>query len=223
MLVHTLLVAHIIVLGYWLGSDLVINSTFRHLCYSESMPFEYRDGLMDHVLNVDQHVRYALILQLGLGTSVAAFRGYLPGMERTALIAGIFTLTWLALVELTHRLRKSPSATKLAGVDRGIRYVMLVVLLIMGLGTLFGLLPLEFVPTWLSWKLVLFAGVILCGVAIRFEVIRFYKVWQEIRDSGSNLQLEGEIQGTYVRSRTILILLWSAIAGMVILSVWKPQ
>ena len=63
MLQKTLLVAHIVVLGYWLGADLVINSTYRYVSWSHGMPFAERSRLMDHVMHVDQHVRYALVLQ----------------------------------------------------------------------------------------------------------------------------------------------------------------
>lgn len=58
-----ILVFHIAVLGYWLGSELVINSTYRYVSYSRNMPFDERQRLMDHVMVVDQHVRYALVLQ----------------------------------------------------------------------------------------------------------------------------------------------------------------
>ena len=70
MIAHTLLVFHIAVLGYWLGSELVINSTYRHVAWAADMPFEQRDRLMDHVMDADQHVRYALLLQLMLGFRV---------------------------------------------------------------------------------------------------------------------------------------------------------
>ena len=79
MLVQALLVAHIAVLGYWLGAELVINSTYRYVSWSGAMPFPERDRLMQHVMDVDQHVRYALILQAGLGAALAALLGHVPG------------------------------------------------------------------------------------------------------------------------------------------------
>ena len=39
MLLHVLLVIHIVVLGYWLGAELVINSTYRYVSYGSDMPF----------------------------------------------------------------------------------------------------------------------------------------------------------------------------------------
>jgi len=50
----------------------VINSTYRNVANSDAMPVAERGRLMDHVMNVDQPVRYALVLQMTLGTALAA-------------------------------------------------------------------------------------------------------------------------------------------------------
>lgn len=54
-MISWLLAAHIAVLGYWLGAELVINSTYRLVCFADDMPFAQRDQLMDHVMAIDQH------------------------------------------------------------------------------------------------------------------------------------------------------------------------
>ena len=217
MLIQTLLAAHIVVLGYWLGAELVINSTYRYVSWASALPFAERNRLMDHVLDVDQHVRYALILQAGLGTTLAALLGYIPGHETTAVVAAVLAVLWLLLVEATHRLRKSPLGKTLAGVDGAIRYVAIVVLLIAGAGALIGYTSL---PGWLSLKLALFAGVIASGLGIRVWIIRFYKTWHVIARDGSTESLEHSIRQIYVRATSVLALLWSFIAGITALSVW---
>lgn len=77
-----LLVAHIAVLGYWLGSELVINSTYKYVSHRGDMEFAERARLMDHVMHVDQHVRYALVLQAGLGFMLAIAYGFIPGGDK---------------------------------------------------------------------------------------------------------------------------------------------
>jgi hypothetical protein len=219
VLVKFLLVAHIAVLGYWLGSELVINSTYRYVSWSAGMPFAERNRLMDHVMDVDQHVRYALVLQAGLGTMLAALLGYLPGGAALASTAFAGMVAWLALVELTHRLRSLESGRRLAAVDRGVRYVAIVTLLalaalaVTGRGTL---------PGWLGWKLAAFAGVIGCGLGIRFALMAFYRSWVEIAREGSSPAREQSIRRTYVQATGILGLLWVFIAAIAALSLWKP-
>lgn len=219
MLYSALLIAHIAVLGYWLGSELVINSTYRYVSWSAGMPFDERNRLMDHVMDVDQHVRYALILQAGLGTALAALLGYLPGGNALVASVGVFAAAWLVLAEATHRLRKTSAGQNLAALDRGIRYVAIAGLAVFCVAALAGVVAL---PRWLSWKLLLFAGVITCGVGIRWQLIRFYVTWKKIAADGSNEAYEGEIRRTYVAATSILGTLWVFILGIAILSWWKP-
>lgn len=219
MLLQTLLVAHIAVLGYWLGSELVINSTFRYVSYADGLPFAERDRLLDHVMDVDQHVRYALILQLGLGTALAALYGYLPGGAALAVVAGLFAAAWLVLVELTHRRRKSSAGTMLALADHAVRHAVLLALLVHGALSLTGLLR---APGWLAWKVILFAGVIVCGVGIRLTLVRYFAVWQEIGAHGSDAALESRLRQDYRRATSVLVVLWLLIAAITVLSVVKP-
>jgi len=219
MLLQTLLVAHIAVLGYWLGAELVINSTFRYVSYADGLPFAQRDRLLDHVMDVDQHVRYALILQLGLGTALAALYGYLPGGAAFAVVAGLFAVAWLALVELTHRRRKSSAGTLLALADHAVRHAVMLALLLLGALALTGVLP---APGWLAWKMILFAGVIVCGVGIRLALVRYFAVWQEIGAHGSDDALESRLRQGYRRATTVLVTLWLLIAAITVLSGVQP-
>ena len=134
MIAAWLLVAHIAVLGYWLGSEFVINSTYRYVSYSGAMPFAERARLMDHVMEVDQHVRYALVLQASLGPAIAALYGYIPGGEAAAIGFGLFGALWFAFVELVHRLRHRPVGRTLGAIDRGSRYVLMAVLVAIAAG-----------------------------------------------------------------------------------------
>ena len=219
MFAHALLVLHIVVLGYWLGAELVINANFRFVTRASSLPFDERDRLLDHVLDVDQHVRYALILQAGLGTMLAALLGYLPGGNALALAAAVLAGTWLVLVEITHRLRKRPGGPLLARADAVLRYSLMAALIATGALAFAGALSL---PGWLATKLLLFAGVILCGLGIRWAIIRYYKSWFVLEREGSTPQLETELQQRYWQATTILLVLWALIAGIAALSVGKP-
>jgi hypothetical protein len=219
VLIKFLLVAHIAVLGYWLGAELVINSTYRYVSWAAGMPFPERNRLMDHVMDVDQHVRYALVLQAGLGTMLAALLGYLPGGATLAWTAAIGMLAWLALVEVTHRRRSTPTGRRLAALDRGIRYAAIIALLGLGVLAAAGQTPLQ---TWLAWKLAAFAGVIACGLGIRFALMDFYRTWTEIARAGSSDAREQAVRRTYVQATSVLGLLWLLIAAVVALSILKP-
>lgn len=171
-------------------------------------------------MDVDQHVRYALVLQAGLGTVLAALLGYIPGGATLAWVAAIVCIAWLIFIELIHRARHNSFGRKLAFFDRLIRYVLLLFLWGLGLAVAFGLIDLQL---WLTWKLVLFGGVIACGVGIRISIIEFFKVWNEIELKGSNEVREKSIRWIYTWGTGILLLLWVLIAAIAVLSVMKPS
>jgi len=220
MLIHSLLVAHIVVLGYWLGSELVINSTYRHVSWASSLALADRNRLMDHVMHVDQHVRYALVLQFALGFSLVFLLGYLPGAKQGAVITAFLGICWLVLVELTHAFRKRPVGTSLAALDRGIRYLLMTGLVVLAVAALLGQAGL---PPWLAWKLVCFAAVMACGVGIRLVLVRLFVVWKELPGTGSAPGVEEAIRSMYWKATSVLYLLWVFIAAIVWLSVFKPS
>jgi hypothetical protein len=219
MLIEALLLAHIAVLGYWLGSDLVINSTFRFVSRASSMPFVERARLLDHVMDVDQHVRYALVLQVGLGTALAALLGYLPGGAALAWAAGAVAVAWLILVEVTHRWRRRPVGTPLGRIDRATRYVAVAAAVVLAIGGLTGSFSLT---GWLAWKLALLAGAIVSGLGIRFELTRYFRVWHEIGAEGSTAMRESLLRRRYTSATAVLVVLWLFIASIVALSLLKP-
>ena len=211
-------VLHIAVLGYWLGSELVINSTYRYVSFSDRMPFAERTRLMEHVMHVDQHVRYALVLQASLGTALAAFYGFFPGGLALAWAALGVGALWLVFVEAVHQLRHAPAGRVLAALDRGLRYALVVLLLALALGWLGGSWP---VPDWLRLKLGLFAGVIACGVLIRFALIAHFRTWAEMTRDGPSDAGNAVIRRTCIRATAVLVLLWLFIAAITLVSVEK--
>lgn len=219
MLLQILLVAHIAVLGYWLGSELVINSTYRYVSFAGSTPFAERNRLMEHVMHVDQHVRYALVLQAGLGFSLAALYGLVPGGARTAAVAGVLCVLWLVFVEAVHRLRHSGVGALLGSIDRGSRYLFMALLLALALGLLGGGWNM---PLWLRWKLALFAGVMAAGVGIRLALISHFHTWKRMAIEGADDASNAIIRVTYVKATSVLGVLWLFIAAIVVVSIWKP-
>lgn len=208
-----LLAMHTVVLGYWLGSDLVINSEYRFIVHRHDLPVAARQEMTDHLMKVDQHVRYALVMQATLGTMLLAGLGLLPGsLGGVALVAG---LAWLGLVEATHRTRKIALGQRLALLDRVVRYALALALL--GLAATQGDWPV-----WLRLKLGLFAGVIGCGVLIRFQLIRHFGTWSEVLAQGSTPEREASLRATYRRATSILAGLWLQVFTIAALAVLRP-
>lgn len=210
---------HIAVLGYWLGAELAINSTYRYVAYSAGMDFPERRRLMKHVMHIDQHVRYALVLQAGLGFALSALYGYVPGMAATVWGAAFLAAAWLAFIEVVHRRRGTPSGVRLATIDRRMRYALVAVFVAIALG----LVGADWaMPSWLRLKLALFAGVMACGVGIRLMLLRHFRAFARMEQEGTTDETNEIVRRTYVQATSILVLLWVFITAIVVVSVWKP-
>lgn len=220
MLAQALLVAHIAILGYWLGSELPINSTYRRVCFGAQLPFPERNRMMEHVMSADQHVRYALVLQVATGFALAALYGLVPGGVTAASIAALLGALWLAFIEAVHRLRHGPAGRRLGAIDRGSRYLVMAVLVAMAAGLIGRGWP---TPGWLRLKLALFAAVMACGVGIRLVLLAHFRIWKVMAQEGPSEQSNALIRGIYIRATSILGLLWALIACIVVISVWKPM
>lgn len=206
-------------LGYWLGAELVINSTYRYVAYGSDIPFPERSRLMQHVMHVDQHVRYALILQAGLGVALSALYGWVPGGTATAWAAAVLAAAWLAFVEVVHRLRLTARGKRLAKLDRGMRYLLIALLLAIAFGMVGGGWSM---PSWLRLKLGLFAGVVASGVGIRLALLGHFRTFAKMAKEGADEESNAIVRKIYVRATSILVLLWVFIAALVVVSVWKP-
>lgn len=219
MLTQIILVAHITVLGYWLGAELIINSTYRRVAFGSDLPFAERTRWMEHVMGADQHVRYALALQAGLGFILADQFGYIPGGSALDWTVAGLTLVWLAFIELTHRLRGRAAGKWLAAADRGTRYVLIALLIMMSVGLVGGGWAM---PLWLRVKLSLFAAVVACGVGIRLVLLRHFRTWSVMARHGLTAQINAVIRQVYFQGTLILVILWMFIASIVTVSIWRP-
>ncbi len=218
-MIHWLLVAHIIVVGYWLGAELVINSSFRFATRDVASSHDARDRMLKHVMDTDQHVRFALVLQASLGTILMAAYGWVPGGQPLMIAAAMVGLFWLCFVEYIHRVRHSVAGERLAALDRGSRYVLMAVLLLMSVGLIGGNWP---IPLWLRFKFAAFAGVIATGVLVRLQLIRFFRVWGEMKSAGVTDARNARVIALEKQATFLIVMIWVFIAIIVALSLFKP-
>ena len=208
ILLAILQLLHVLVLGCWLGAELVINRSFRSAILTLDKPFVERDRMLTQVMKINQFVRYALVVQIATGVCLAALLGYLPIDFGLVLIFG---LAWVLLIYLGHSWSTRRAGQILKIIERDLRLVVIGVLVIVsGLGVI----SEAYLPFWLAVKLFLFAGVIACGLGIRFVLLGLFNVWTKMRERGSTPSDESENRKIYSQATTILILLWTTLTAI---------
>ncbi|HVN43594.1 MAG TPA: hypothetical protein VMT50_12490, partial [Steroidobacteraceae bacterium] len=108
-----LLWMHVLVMGYWVGSDLVVNALTLYLVRARTLPGPERKRLWDFLMHVDQHPRNALILSVPIGFTLAAQIG-LARLDNAALaVLWAGSAAWFGYMWLTHWRREGSTGAEL--------------------------------------------------------------------------------------------------------------
>lgn len=211
---------HVLVMGYWIGSDLVVNALTHYVTRSSSLPGTERKRLWDFLMDVDQHPRNALILSVPLGFTLAAQTG-LVWLDNAALATlWIASAAWFVCMWAAHWKRSAASGPALAKWDWRIRYVLIVAFLFVGIVSLVTGRPLA--APWLAWKVTLFAGVLACGIGIRHYIRVSYAAWPRIWAGEGTAADEAAVRTSMRRATWALWCLWLMLAAIGWLGVAKP-
>jgi len=201
-----LLWMHILVMGYWIGSDLVVNALTHYLARAEALPGPERKRLWDFLMHVDQHPRNALILSVPLGFTLAAQIG-LARLDNAALaVLWAGSAVWLGYMWFAHWGREGAAGAALAKWDWRTRYILIATFLFIGVQSLATGEPLA--APWLAWKVILFAGVMACGIGIRHYIRETYAAWPRIWEGRGTAEDEATVRKALMRATRVLWVLW---------------
>jgi hypothetical protein len=199
--------AHVLVMGYWIGSDLVVNQLTHYVARSAALPPAERKRLWDFLIHVDQHPRNALILSVPIGFTLAAVLGLMPLGRGGLVLLWLASAAWFGFMWLTHLRRETVLGPTLARWDWRSRYLLITFFLALGVVSLATGAPLR--APWLAWKVVLFAGVLACGIGIRFYIAAAYRAWPRIWAGQGSAADEALVRSSMQRGTYVLWTLWA--------------
>jgi hypothetical protein len=212
--------AHVVVWGYWVGSDLAVNQLTHYLTHAERMDGRERNRLWAFLLDVDQHPRNALILSVPLGLTLASMLGLLPLGNIGLTVVWVVSAAWFAFMWLVHLRGTTPAGAALRTWDVRIRYGVIAIALVVGGGSLLFGKPVA--AGWLAAKLVLFALVAAAGIGIRYYIQQFMRTWPAIVEQGSTPEREASIRQAMRRGTWVLVGLHVLLVAIAWLGHAKP-
>lgn len=209
---------HVAIMGYWLGSDFVLNALTHYFKNARDLPAVQRLKLWDFLLLVDQHPRNALILSLPLGFHLAADLDLSP--VKGAWLAAVWgaSLAWFGFIWVLHFQVGRPAYKPLSRLDLGLRWSLIALLFAIGAASMLSGSPLA--ARWLGAKVALFAGVIACGMGIRHYIAQVYKVLPRI--GSGDADVEPTIMIALNRGSYVLYGLWTLVGIIGYLGAAKP-
>ena len=210
---------HMIVLGYTLGSDFVVDQrTFYLIGASDVTPAE-RTRLLKSILLSDQHPRMGLILFIATGAAMESLAGrhlppdYLPWL---GLLAGL----WLIEIWLAFLTSDKPWGRALVNGDIAWRYILGLAFLGCGFWSLLGDGPFD--AHWISVKYILLGVIIAGGVTVRFCVRQLQAAWPDYQANGSSPRFEATLKASLYRAISITWTIWMLYLVIAWLTLFQP-
>lgn len=213
--------AHVLVMGYWLGSELVINALTHYIARTTSLPADERMRLWDFLLDVDQHVRNAMIMSVPLGFTLASMLGLVPLAAPAMWALWLVSALWFWFMWMVHWRRQAPEGAVLAKWDWRVRYVLIA---LFGGSGLYSLLTGWPYPTaWLALKVMLLAGAIICGIFVRHYIREAYRSALPAIAAGRATPADNEeFRVLMVKGTWALVVLWVILFTIGALGALKP-
>ncbi len=220
-----LVVIHLLLLTYWLGGDLGVFYSSRHVLRTEHSPAT-RAVALKIMGWLDMAPRLCMVLFLASGISLLAvdpLGRHRFGGWRIALV-WVLTLGWAALVVGDHHYTGTPLGRRINRLDLVVRCGLVVGLVGVGLYTLVAHDPfgVDTNPKWLGGKLVAYALTVAMGVCIRIKLRPFGPAWVALQSGTQTDDNERVLRRAINGSIPFVALIWVFVVTAAVLGVAKP-
>lgn len=216
-----LLFAHVILFVYWLGSDIGVFYGIGYVANPE-LSVETRRTVMSILHWIDAFPRICLVMMVPVGLTLSIQTGILP--VPPAMVWPIIAAAWIFGLVWLYAVLKIYSGKKglLLPFDMVLRVGVMLGFLLAGILSLAGIGPVVAGVNWLAVKMILFAMVIACGLALRWMNRPTGEALGMIFSGNSTPEAELKLCNSVKASRRIVILLWSLVAIIAYLGLNKP-
>jgi hypothetical protein len=196
-----LLYIHVLGLVYWLGGDLGTFLSSRYVL-RDDLGVEARQTAFSILMACDMGPRLAMPIMLGTGCHLAALRWPTLLPDMLLLVAWFLVAIWIGLIAAIHRAagQRYPS---LAAWDLRLRFGVVAGLVA---GALLGL-SLD-LPGWMALKILVFAGLVACGIAVRFALKPFAIAYTHMLQQGANDDSNAAMVAHMGAARRFVWLIW---------------
>ena len=220
--------AHILLLVYWLGTDLGVYWCAKYVGRAD-LPLAERQRFLQLLLKLDMGPRTALVLMIPTGTLMIFLAQWIPLRGTVAAVVCALALGWLALV---WRLYLAPAAVRtdsLRRIDLWTRRVVVTVMLVNGLllvsgaGSALAGIGLDIEgPRWLGGKFLAYGGAVLCGLRLRGVLAHWAQGFGELRGAATVEQGNARIAAAMPAAFGYAYALWGCVSVAAFLGVVKP-
>lgn len=201
----TLKLLHILAMVYWLGGDLGTFLSSRYVVDPKLTPAQ-RGLALKIMLGCDQGPKLAMPLIFAIGWSLSTQMNFIALPGWVDMVVWVIALTWFANVNYLYFTDNAAAKARMSQIDLYFRMVVIAVLMVWGIHALFADSALR--PDWLAAKIMIFAGLVACGVYIRIQLKPFVAAFGALMSTGSTPEVEQTLSKSLGRCRPAVYLIW---------------
>ena len=210
---------HVLAMAYWLGGEWGVFNASRQVVNAD-LTLDERRRHMETAYRIDILPRTGIILLLPLGLHMGFNLGVQPLGGAWLVGMWIAVACWLMLTWTAFFKRGTDLGITLTKIDEAIRYGVIPALLITGILSLVTGGPFE--AHWYSGKVVLYGGLLIIGLMLRYIMRDWVTLFRRIAVEGSTPEVEGRLSSALARGRQLAYIYWVGIASVAFLGVAKP-
>lgn len=194
---------HLIAFVYWLGGDLGTFLASRQVINRELSP-ESRQVALKIMLACDMGPKLAMPLILPMGLHLAYLGQSLPLSPLTVGLAWLVGLYWFTVVLVLYLNEGKPFTAKLSQVDLYFRVAVVLALLATSAVFFAG----GQAANWATGKVVIFALMVCCGIAIRINLKPFIPAFVTMMSQGASKEVDDTMANSIARCRPWVWTIW---------------
>lgn len=196
---------HLICLIYWLGGDLGTFYASKFVA-NPKLSVEARNTALTIMMGCDQGPRICLPLIFPLGFELAYQMGYIDISMMWVGIIWLISFAMLGFVLLIHFAHGKSFIPLITKLDY---YLRILVIVSLAAFSLYTLNTGEIIgDSWISFKILIFSGLVACGLIIRIKIKPFIAAWGPLVTSGPTDELNDTITKSLAGARPFVILIW---------------
>jgi len=197
--------AHIVAFVYWLGGDLGTFVASRYVV-NRDIGVEARAIALKIMLACDQGPKMSMPLIMPLGMHMAVIMGLVVIPLWALVLIWLLALVWLGNVLVLYFNEGKAFTARLSQFDLWFRVAVVASLLAFAVLGLAGKAPIN--ADWVAWKIIVFAALVCCGIAIRINLKPFVPAFVKLMSEGPSDAVNDTMANSVARCRPWVWAIW---------------
>lgn len=210
---------HILAMVYWLGGEWGVFQTSYNVA-NPRLSLEERKRHMETAYRIDILARTGILLLLPLGLHMGYNLGAQPYGGTFLVFVWVASGAWLSLTWAAFVYRETDAGIRLTKADEAIRYVVIPALAAAAISSLLTGAP--FTQDWYAAKVLIYSGLLVIGLALRFIMRHWTTIFRELAQRGPCAELEKRLSRELALGRGLAYVYWIGIASVAFLGATKP-